>query len=570
MGPACVGDRATAMDGFSLKSRAIAFAFCAGALVFILALAATARDVLDAASTGRALIAAIICAVMCWAYAERTIASTAEAIDAAIERLSRAANGDLQSEIPPEVEQCVPPLARAMDGLFSQMHSNLDSVQRLALFDPVTGLPNRIHFRRSCERMLGELPHDAMAALFFIDLDRFKAVNDTLGHAVGDQLLAMVSNRLRAVADRFAIEGDARQPLIGRLSGDEFTIYFPELGHVRDADRVGRGILFALSEPFDLADQEVSIGASVGIALRPDHGSSLTDLMRAADAAMYHAKAKGRGRAEHFTDQLAADIAERALLESDLRLAVERNQFALVYQPQVSARDGRIVAAEALLRWEHPTRGLCLPGSFIARAEETGLIVEIGEWVIEHVAQTIARWGEIGVEQRLAVNISPRQLDHAAFFRRLREAMQAAGAPARLLELEITETLAMHCSREVIDAIAALRSDGATVAVDDFGTGYSNLARLRDLPLDRVKLDRSLVENIATSSEARAIAHAVIGLIHGIGCEVVAEGIETEAQLDVLRVIGCDILQGYVIARPMPEAAFLDWARAVPQAARRA
>ncbi|MCA1199283.1 EAL domain-containing protein [Sphingomonas sp. R647] len=558
------------MDGFSLKSRAIAFALCAGAFVFILALAATTRGPFDVASASRALIAAIICAAMCWAYAERTIASTAEAIDAAIERLTQAANGDLQSEIPREVEQFVPPLAHAMDGLFRQLHTNLESVQRLALFDPVTGLPNRTHFRRSCERMLAELPPDAMAALFFIDLDRFKAVNDTLGHAVGDQLLSMVANRLRAVADRFAIEGDARQPLIGRLSGDEFTIYFPELGHVRDADRVGRGILFALSEPFDLADQEVSIGASVGIAIRPEHGSSLTDLMRAADAAMYHAKARGRGRAEHFTDQLANEIAERALLESDLRMAVERNQFTLVYQPQISAGDGRIVAAEALLRWQHPTRGLCLPGSFIGRAEETGLIVEIGDWVVEHVAATIARWGEMGIEQRMAVNISPRQLDHAAFFRRLREAMQTAGAPARLLELEITETLAMHCSREVIDAIAALRSDGATVAVDDFGTGYSNLARLRDLPLDRVKLDRSLVENVATNAEARTIAHAVIGLIHGIGCEVVAEGIETEAQLEVLRVIGCDILQGYVIAKPMPEAAFLEWASAAPRLALRA
>ena len=553
------------MNGFSLKSRAIVFAICAGAFVFILALAATSRGHFDAENAGRALIAAIICAAMCWAYAERTIASTAAAIDAAIDRLSSAANGDLQSEIPAEVGECVPPLADAMDGLFRQLHANLESVQRLALFDPVTALPNRVHFRRSCERTLTELPPEAMAALFFIDLDRFKAVNDTLGHAIGDQLLGMAANRLRAVADRFIVEGDLRQPLIGRLSGDEFTIFFPRIANVRDADRIGRGILFALSEPFDLADQEVSIGASVGIAMRPEHGTTLTDLMRAADAAMYHAKGKGRGRAEHFTDGLAAEIAERAQLESDLRGAVERDQFALVYQPQVSAVDGRIVAAEALLRWQHPERGLCLPGSFIGRAEETGLIVEIGEWVVENVANTIARWGRMGVEQRMAVNISPRQLDHAAFFRRLRDAMQAAGAPARLLELEITETLAMHCSREVIDAIAALRADGASIAIDDFGTGYSNLARLRDLPLDRVKLDRSLVENVASNAEARTIAQAVIGLIHGLGCEVVAEGIETRAQLDVLRVIGCDVLQGYVIAQPMSEHDFIAWARQAPR-----
>ncbi len=211
---------------------------------------------------------------------------------------------------------------------------------------------------------------------------------------------------------------------------------------------------------------------------------------------MYHAKALGRGRAEHFTDVLAAEIAERAQLESDLRDAVDKDEFELVYQPQVSATDGRIVAAEALLRWRHPD-GLKMPGAFIQRAEETGLIVEIGEWVVGTVAETISRWGKLGIEQRLAVNISPRQLDHASFFRRLREAMLAANAPAKLLELEITETLAMHCSVEVVDAIAMLRADGASIAIDDFGTGYSNLSRLRDLPVDRVKLDRSLIEHVA-------------------------------------------------------------------------
>jgi EAL domain-containing protein (putative c-di-GMP-specific phosphodiesterase class I) len=204
-----------------------------------------------------------------------------------------------------------------------------------------------------------------------------------------------------------------------------------------------------------------------------------------------------------------------------------------------------------------------MPGAFIQRAEETGLIVEIGEWVIDSVAETISRWGRLGVEQRLAINISPRQLDHAGFFRKLREAMHAAHAPAALLELEITETLAMHCSADVIDAIAALRADGATVAIDDFGTGYSNLARLRQLPVDRVKLDRSLIEHVADEPGARTIVQAVIGLVHGLGCEAVAEGIESEAQAAVLRVIGCDILQGYAVAQPMAEELFLDWAKAV-------
>jgi diguanylate cyclase (GGDEF)-like protein len=548
------------LEGFSLKSRAIAFAMCAGAVAFILALAANTHGTVSVESAARALIGAIVVGAMCWASAERTISSTAGAIDSAIARLSRAANGDLEGEVPAEVRACVPPLADAMDGLFRQLHANLESVQRLAMFDPVTGLANRINFRRTCERMLAELPQGEAAVLYFIDLDRFKTVNDTLGHASGDVLLGMVANRLRAVADRFAADAGTRAPLIGRLAGDEFTMFFPELKHVRDADRIGRGILYALSEPFDLADQEISIGASIGIALRPQHGATLHDLMRAADAAMYHAKAQGRGRTEHFTDELAAEIAERAQLESDLREAVDKDQFTLVFQPQVDAHDGRIVAAEALLRWRHPG-GMRLPASFIQRAEETGLIVEIGEWVVQSVAETISRWGRLGIEQRLAVNISPRQLDHATFFRRLREAMLAANAPAKLLELEITETLAMHCSEEVVEAITLLRADGATVAIDDFGTGYSSLSRLRALPVDRVKLDRSLIEHVAEHAEARAIAQAVIGLVHGLGCEAVAEGIENEAQAAVLRVIGCDILQGYAVAEPMAEDAFLAWAR---------
>ncbi|MCW3835435.1 putative bifunctional diguanylate cyclase/phosphodiesterase [Sphingomonas canadensis] len=548
------------MEGFSLKSRAIAFAMCAGAVAFILALAAGSTHTLSVESAGRALIAAIVCGVMSWASAERTVASTASAIDAAIARLSRAANGDLEGEIPEEVKECVPPLATAMEGLFRQLNANLDSVQRLAMFDPVTGLANRTNFRRTAERVLADMQPGTVAALYFIDLDRFKAVNDTLGHATGDMLLGMVANRLRAVADRFTAEGNGRPPLIGRLAGDEFTMFFPEIRTVRDADRIGRGILYALSEAFDLADQEVSIGASIGIAMRPEHGTTLHDLMRAADAAMYHAKSLGRGRAEHFTDLLAAEIAERAQLESDLREAVDKDEFALVFQPQVSAGDGHIVGAEALLRWKHRD-GLKMPAAFIQRAEETGLIVEIGEWVIEEVAETISRWGRMGIPQRLAVNISPRQLDHASFFRRLREAMLAASAPAKLLELEITETLAMHCSEEVVDAIALLRADGASIAIDDFGTGYSNLARLRELPVDRVKLDRSLIEKVAENAEARAIAQAVIGLVHGLGCEAVAEGIESEAQAAVLRVIGCDILQGYAIAQPMAEGAFLEWVR---------
>ena len=549
------------MESASLKGRAIVFALCAGAVVFILALLATAHGQLSADTMGRALIPAIVCSVLSWAAAERSVASTAAAIDSAIARLAKAAHGDLDSPIPEDIGAAVPHLSAAMHGLFQQVAANLDSVHRLAMFDPVTALPNRTHFRRSAERQLAEMPPGQIAALLFIDLDRFKAVNDTMGHATGDMLLGMVANRLRAVADSISIGEVTDKPLIGRLAGDEFTMFFPRLDDPREASRIGRGVLYALTEAFDIAGAEIEIGASIGIAIRPDHGTTLHDLMRAADAAMYHAKATGRGRAEHFSEELAAELADRAQLEVDLRTAVDRDQFTLVYQPQVSLTDGRIVAAEALLRWRHPSEGVKLPASFLPRAEETGLIVEIGEWVIGRVTATIRHWADLGVEQRLAINISQRQLDHAMFFRRLREAMLASNAPARLLELEITETLAMHCSEDVIEAIAALRTDGATIAIDDYGTGHSSLSRLRQLPIDRIKLDRSLIEHVTTRRETRLIAQSVIGLIHGLGCEAVAEGIEQADQVDVLRVIGCDVIQGYVIAQPMDEEAFLTWSR---------
>lgn len=548
------------MEGYSLKSRGIAFAMGTGAVAFLLAIA-TAFDSAEITRSvlGRALIAGIVCGLLCWIAARRGSDVASVAIDRAVDRLSAAVEGDLQSSVPGQVRLGAPSLARAMDALFQRLHATLDGVQRLALFDPVTSLPNRTHFRRTAESMLAELPANASAALFFIDLDRFKAVNDTMGHATGDVLLGMVANRLRGVADRCSSAGDPA-PLAARLAGDEFTLFFPGVHGVGAVDRIGEAVLAALSEPFELADQALSIGASIGVALRPEHGSTLHDLMRAADAAMYHAKAQGRGRTERFSETLAAEIAARNRLDSDLRQGVEREQFALVFQPQVCARNGRIVGAEALLRWHHPD-GPRMAGAFIGRAEETGLIVEIGEWVVTRVAATISRWARLGIRQRLAVNISQRQIDHATFFRRLREAMVTAGAPASLLELEISETLAMHCSDDVLEAIAELRADGASVAIDDFGTGYTNLPRLRRLPVDRVKLDRSLVEHVADQPAARLIAQAVIGLVHGLNCEAVAEGIESEAQAAVLRVLGCDVLQGYAIAQPMAEDAFLEWAR---------
>ncbi|WP_300111592.1 EAL domain-containing protein [Sphingobium sp.] len=546
------------MRGVTLKSRATAFACAAGALVFTLSLVlGYSQDQQDDLNqVGRALIIAILCGTLSWASTSRSMAATAAAVDTATERLLSAAHGDLQSPVSPNISAELPDLSVAMQSLFSQVRTNLDHVQSLALFDQVTGLANRTSFCRQVERHLTGRNTDAMAALFFIDLDGFKGVNDSLGHAAGDQLLARVAGRLREVvmAQVSAGTGDA---VIGRLAGDEFTMFFPFLPGPSAAARIARAVQFALSERFDLGSQHVELGASIGIACYPDHGDTLSALLRAADVAMYHAKHQGRGRAEIYSSELALEAADRAELERDLLLALQRDEFLLEFQPQIDVISGQAVAAEALVRWAHPERDLVMPGTFVPVAEESGTIVALGDWVMSRVCETAARWAEAGQRQRIAINISTRELAQADFFLRLRHAMATHRTPASMLALEITESVAMNMEPRILDQLAAMRTEGLHIAIDDFGTGYSNLARLRELPVDRVKIDRSLVRDIASSAEARTICSAVVGLIQGLGMEVVIEGVENEAQMDVLRVIGCTLFQGYHLARPMDEQSYL-------------
>lgn len=544
------------MEGVSLKSRAVAFAASAGAVAFILALLAGTGGHDDVQEISRALVMAILCGVMCWASAMRTVSGIAVSVDLATERLLAAAHGDLADVVPQPVKRDLPDLSVAMESLFSQVRTNLDTVQTLAMFDPVTSLPNRTSFCRQVERLLTEKPPGGLAALFFIDLDGFKTVNDTLGHAAGDLLLSRVAGRLREVVmiEVGAGSGDA---VVGRLAGDEFTLFFPELPTPETAHRVARAVQYALGERFDIGGQQIELGASIGVAFYPEHGDTLHSLLRSADVAMYHAKENGRGRVEFFSETLASLMAGRAELERDLRIALERDEFLLQFQPQLDVTTGRIVAAEALVRWKHPDRDMMLPGAFVPLAEETGVIVELGDWIMDKVCATAAKWARQGISQRLAINVSTRELAQPDFFSRLREAMQRHSVPGAQLELEITETLAMEMDARVVGQIRALRREGIRIAIDDFGTGFSNLSRLKDLPVDRVKIDRSLVRDIVTSPEARTICSAVIGLIQGLGLEVVVEGIEKQDQMDMLRIIGCSIFQGYLFSMPEAEADYL-------------
>ena len=506
-----------------------------------------------------ALVAGTFCLLVSYIAAERPNSESARALTSLSERLLAVEDGDLVSPAPPLVQQNMPKVAAAIDSLFAEVRASIENAHALGMYDPVTSLPNRLHFRSEADKLMSEVLEGERSAMLFVDLDRFKLVNDSLGHARGDQLLIMVANRLRVVVNA-EFTGSARtRPLLARLAGDEFTIFFPEIGSVAEIERVARRIVLAIAEPFELCSHSVDIGASIGVALRPEHGASIEALMRAADIAMYRAKALGGGQYSLFDSDLAADHQQKIETEKALSEAVLRDEFVLAFEPQMSLVTGEVSGAEALLRWNHPRDGLRLPGTFIPVAERTGLIADIGEWVIEEVASTLASWQRDGFDGRLGFNISPRQVERPDFFVKLRHEFADADVPLSLIELEFTESAAMEVSANVLEEIATLRNDGARITIDDFGTGYSNLARLRAMPLDRVKLDPSLIADIEVSEKARVIVQAVIQLIKGVECEIVAEAVETAAQADMLRAMGCDTVQGYVFAPAMMEEEFLAW-----------
>ncbi|MFL6847515.1 MAG: putative bifunctional diguanylate cyclase/phosphodiesterase [Sphingomicrobium sp.] len=505
-----------------------------------------------------AISAGLFCLLISYIASERPNSESARALAALRDRLMAVEEGDLVSPAPASVRQAMPKLAQAVDTLFAEVRASIENAHALGMYDPVTSLPNRLHFRSEADKLLGEA-EGKTSAMLFVDLDRFKSVNDSLGHARGDQLLIMVANRLRVVVNAEFTGAARNRPLLARLAGDEFTIFFPELDEVAEVERLARRVVLAISEPFELSMHSVDIGASIGVALSPDHGTSIESLMRAADIAMYRAKALGGGQHCLFNDELAAEHQDKVDTEKALTEAVQRGEFVLAYQPQMSLVTGEVAGAEALLRWNHPRDGLRGPNSFIPVAERTGLIAEIGDWVMGEVAAALGSWNRSGNPRRLAFNISPRQLDRPDFFVRLRQAFTDAQVPLTLVELEFTESAAMEVNDIVLAEIAALRGDGATISIDDFGTGYSNLSRLRTMPLDRVKLDPSLIADIETCEKARVIVQAVIQLIKGVECEIVAEAVETVAQADILRAMGCDTVQGYVFAAPMFEHEFLSW-----------
>ena len=491
--------------------------------------------------------------------AERPNSAHARAVAALIDRLLAVSRGDLSSPAPAALKNDMPALAAAVEGLFAQVRSNLDDAQALAMYDPVTALPNRVHFKREAERILST--RDSGAALLFIDLDGFKEVNDRLGHAQGDQVLVMVANRLRVVLKAEVADGTLAPPLLARLAGDEFTMLLPEVSTREEAERIAAGALAALAEPFKPAGQSVLIGGSIGIALAPEHGSDLTGLMKAADIAMYHAKASGRSRLCSYEPHLARASEERAALETSVRRAVERHELELVFEPRLCLRTGAITAAEAQIRWNGADGSRLLSGEE-TMLQETGLAVHLGEWTLDAVSQALARWRAAGLDHILCFPVAARQFERLDFIERLRGALNRAGSAPWGVEIELNEAAASGCDKWVVAELERLRRDGVEVCVSDFGSGRARLSGFASLPMNRVRLDGGIVAEIDRSERARGVAASLIHLVHGLGCEAVAAGVERQDQVEVLRTLGCDSLQGFPGVAPMPEEAFLAWAEA--------
>jgi diguanylate cyclase (GGDEF)-like protein len=491
--------------------------------------------------------------------AERPNSEHARAVAALIDRLLAVSRGDLSSPAPAALKREMPALSAAVEGLFEQGRSNLDDAHAMALYDPVTALPNRVHFRREAERILAS--RDSGAALLFIDLDGFKEVNDRLGHAQGDQLLVMVANRLRVVLKAEVADGTLAPPLLARLAGDEFTMLLPEVSSRDEAERIATGALAALAEPFRSADQVALIGGSIGIALSPDHGTDLTALMKAADIAMYHAKASGRSRLCSYEPSLARASAERSALEASVRRAVERHELELVFEPRLCLRTGAIIAAEAQIRWNGDTGSRLLTGED-PLLQEAGLAVRLGEWTLDAVSDALGRWRQAGLDHRLCFPVAARQFERLDFIQRLRGVLVRASSPPWGVEIQLNEAAASGCDKWVTAELERLRGEGVEVCVSDFGSGRARLSGFATLPMSRVRLDRGLVAEIDRSERARGVAASLIQLVHGLGCEAVAAGVERQDQVEVLRALGCDSLQGFPGVAPMPEGAFLAWAEA--------
>ena len=446
-----------------------------------------------------------------------------------------------------------------------------DRIRQLAHFDSLTGLPNRRQLIWRVERAIEQARRGGHeVGLLLIDLDRFKVINDTLGHAAGDELLIEVGRRLRSCvrhSDQVmegmldTVGGRSHRALeaVGRLGGDEFVALLPEVADERDAERVAQRVLDVMREPIFIAGQDCFVTASVGIAIFPRDGNTMADLLRNSDVAMYAVKSQGRNAAALYTPQLAGQGREKLELESALHKALERNEIVLHYQPKIDVRGARMVGAEALMRWKRGGR-LVPPAEFIPLAEETGLIVPLSEWALREAARQAKVWQlNFGFSDSIAVNLPSRLFERSDLVEHIHQCVSAYGVPHRAIQLEITENNLMKDLQNVIPALHRLNEVGVEISIDDFGTGYSSLAYLTTLPISEVKIDRTFVRDLGITPQSSAVVTAIIALARALGLRVIAEGVETLRQMEVLHRLGCSLMQGFLFSKPLPPDELERW-----------
>ena len=432
---------------------------------------------------------------------------------------------------------------------------------RLAHYDSLTGLPNRLSFLQRLDlEITGSKGRRSKLAILFMDLDGFKTINDSMGHACGDLILQQTAERLRNglrpkdVLSRAPVTGDEStnsEVDLARMGGDEFTAMVLDIQSPDEALAVASRIGALMRRPFVLQGRDVTLTSSIGIAIYPQDGADAATLLQHADTAMYHAKRSGRDNAQLYCTALTSDVLTRMDLDAGLRVALERDEFHLVYQPQIDAASGRMCAVEALIRWNHPTRGLVSPLEFIPLAEENGSIEHIGLWVLRTATADAARWNKSGTPLKVAVNLSPLQFNNPQLAGLVATTLALAGLPPRLLELEVTEGALMAHTAATRQTLTALRDQGISIALDDFGTGFSSLGYLTRMPIGNIKIDKCFITGLHESGENEAIVRAVLAMAGSLGMRVTAEGVETRAQARALKAMACDALQGFYFSRPV-------------------
>jgi diguanylate cyclase (GGDEF)-like protein len=424
-----------------------------------------------------------------------------------------------------------------------------ERIRQLAFYDSLTGLPNRATFYSLIKQTLILARRDDIAGgVMFIDLDRFKYINDTLGHGAGDELIRRVSARLKTCL--------RSSDVVARLGGDEFVVGLFDVKVQEDAALVAQKMLATFATPFLIEGHDISISASIGISVYPNDGMEVDDLIKFADIAMYRAKERGRNTYLFYSNDMNVRSIDKLQMESNLRRAIDRNELLLHYQPQADIHTGEMTGAEVLIRWQHPERGMVSPGQFIPIAEETGLIVRIGDWVLEQAVAQNKDWQDRGLPiLKLAVNLAAQQF-HPTLADDVAAILEEHHLAHEFLELEITESMVMHNPDQVVEMLKSMESMGIKTSLDDFGTGYSSLSYLKRFPIYKLKVDQSFVRGLPGDEDDAAITRAIIGMGKSLGLRVIAEGVETQEQLEFLRAEGCDEIQGYLFSKPIPAADF--------------